>query len=169
MIYYTTTIKKFGVQGEKTGWMYIEVPAAVAQQLKPGNKKSFTVKGKIDNHAIKQVSLLPVGEGNFIIPLNAAIRKGVRKNVGAEIQMRLAPDTTPFEINKALLDCLKDEPAAVETFEKLPPSHQKYFSKWIDSAKTETTKAKRIALSVTALSYGKGYAAMLQSLKAEKR
>src|SRR5947208_3349524 len=76
MVEYTMVILKFDEQGEKTGWTYIEVPADIAQQLKPGNKKSFRVKGKLDNYAIKKVALLPMGEGNFIMPFNAGMRKG---------------------------------------------------------------------------------------------
>ncbi len=45
MLKFTTTIKKFDKQGEKTGWTYIEIPAAIAQQLNPENRKSFRVKG----------------------------------------------------------------------------------------------------------------------------
>ena len=48
MITFKATIKKFAKQGEKTGWTYIEVKAENAQILKPGNKRSFRVKGEID-------------------------------------------------------------------------------------------------------------------------
>jgi hypothetical protein len=48
-------------------------------------------------------------------------------------------------------------------FKTLPGSHQRYFSKWIDSAKAVETKAKRIAWAVTALSKKQGYAEMLRS------
>ena len=41
MIKFTATIQKFASQGEKTGWTYIVIPAELAQQLSPGNKKSF--------------------------------------------------------------------------------------------------------------------------------
>ena len=42
--------------GEKTGWSYIEIPAAIAQQLKPNYKKSFRVKGKwMTTNLAKQV------------------------------------------------------------------------------------------------------------------
>ena len=68
MITYTTTILKFDKQGEKTGWTYIDVPAEIAAQLKAGYKKSFRVKGKLDNLNIAQVALLPMGNGNFIMP-----------------------------------------------------------------------------------------------------
>ncbi|MEJ0102256.1 MAG: DUF1905 domain-containing protein [Bacteroidota bacterium] len=71
MVQYTATILQFAEQGEKTGWTYIEIPADIAQKLKPGNKKSFRVKGKLDNHPIKKVALLPMGGGRFIMPLNA--------------------------------------------------------------------------------------------------
>jgi hypothetical protein len=45
MIKFTATLLKFDKQGEKTGWTYIEIPADLAQKLKPGNKKIFRVKG----------------------------------------------------------------------------------------------------------------------------
>ena len=38
MIKFTATILKFNEQGEKTGWTYIEIPADIAQQIKPNNK-----------------------------------------------------------------------------------------------------------------------------------
>jgi len=168
MVQFTTTIKKFGKMGEKTGWSYIEIPATIAQQLKPNNKKSFRVKGKMDDYQFSQTSLLPMGEGDFIIPLNAAIRKGIRKNVGAVLTISIAEDTSPFEFNRDFMECLQDDPDAIAYFKSLPGSHQKYFSKWIDSSKTEPTKAKRIAQAVTALSRRKGYAEMIRSLKAQK-
>ena len=168
MVQFTTTIKKFGNMGEKTGWSYIEIPAAIAQQLKLNYKKSFRVKGKMDDYQFSQTSLLPMGEGDFIIPLNAAIRKGIRKNVGAVLTISIAEDTSPFEFNHDFIECLQDDPDAIAYFKSLPGSHQKYFSKWIDSSKTEPTKAKRIAQAVTALSRGQGYAEMVRSLKAQK-
>src|SRR3954462_4288515 len=168
MVQFTTTIKKFGSMGEKTGWSYIEIPAAIAQQLKPGYKKSFRVKGKMDDYQFSQTSLLPMGEGDFIIPLNAAIRKGIRKSVGATLTVSIAEDTSPFEYNQDFMQCLQDEPDAIAYFRTLPGSHQKYFSKWIDSAKTEPTKAKRIAQAVTGLSRKQGYAEMIRSLKSQK-
>ena len=77
MVEYTTTLLKFDKQGEKTGWTYIEISSDIAQQLKPNNKKSFRVKGKLDNYTIQAVALLPMGEGNFIMPINGAMRKSI--------------------------------------------------------------------------------------------
>jgi hypothetical protein len=168
MIHFTATIKKFGNQGEKTGWSYIEIPAAIAQQLKPNCRQSFRVKGKMDDYHFVQTSLLPMGAGNFIIPLNATIRKNIHKGVGATLAISINEDASPFEYNADFMACLEDDPDAFAYFRTLPGSHQKYFSKWIDSAKTEPTKAKRIAQAVTALARGQGYAEMIRSLKGQK-
>ena len=168
MIKFTTTILKFAEQGEKTGWTYIVIPTDLAQKLKPNNKKSFRVKGKLDTHAIKQAALIPMGEGDFILPLNAALRKAIGKRKGAQLQVQLALDDSAFLFSKEMMECLEDEPKALENFKKLSGSEQKYFSKWIDSAKTAETKAKRIVLTLDAMLKGYHYGQMIRSLKKDK-
>jgi len=79
MIKFSAILLKFSEQGEKTGWTYIEVPAEIAQQLKPNNKKSFRVKGYLDNYYFEEKALLPMGEGNFIMAIKTEIRKAISK------------------------------------------------------------------------------------------
>lgn len=162
-VQFTATIHRFEKQGEKTGWTYFEVPPDIAQQLKPGNKKEFKVKGKLDDHPIKRISLLPMGGGRFILVLNAALRKAIGKKEGAMVKVQLSEDSSDFIFNKDFIDCLNDEPAAKIFFQSLPGSHQRYFSKWIDSAKTESTRTKRIAMSVNALVKKWGYGEMIRA------
>jgi hypothetical protein len=168
MIQYTTTILKFGSQGEKTGWTYIVIPVDVAQKLMPENKKSFRVKGKLDATAIKGVALLPMGGGEFIMPLKADLRKKIGKRHGAILNVQIAIDKAEFKINADLLECLEDDEKAKAFFNKLTGSHQRYFSKWIDSAKTDATKAKRIAQCLNAFSKNQNYGEMLRALKSER-
>ena len=66
------------------------------------------------------------------------------------------------------MDCLADEPKALEFFHSLPGSHRNYFSKWIDSAKTDATKAKRIAMAVNALARSLPFNIMVREAKANK-
>ena len=165
MVQFTTTILKFAEQGEKTGWTYINVPADVVQQLKPGNKKSFRVKGKLDNYSIKRVALLPMGGGGFIMAINAMMRKGIGKRCGAMLNVQLEEDKTLILLNAELMACLADEPEALKFFKQLARSHQHYFSKWIESAKTDATKTKRIAQTVTAMTRGQSFSEMIRSLK----
>jgi len=60
------------------------------------------------------------------------------------------------------MQCLSDEPVALDFFNSLPGSHKKYFSKWIESAKTSETKANRITRAVVALSRKMGYGEMMR-------
>lgn len=165
MTVFSTIIKQFGRQGEKTGWTYIEIPANIAGELLPGNKKTFHVKGKLDNYPIKRIALLPMGGGRFIMPLNATMRKGTGKRKGAMLKVQLQVDESPFQPNIDFIACLDDDPTAKKFFSSLPKSHQNYFSKWIDSAKTEPTKTKRIAQAVNALSKKWGFPEMLRNSK----
>ena len=168
MIHFTTLIKKFDQQGEKTGWTYIEIPAALAQQLKPGNKKSFRVKGKLDSYPIERVALVPMGGGDFIMALNTTMRKGIGKGKGATLAVQLEVDTQEVLPPEDLIECLHDEPAALANYYKLPPSHRHYFTRWINEAKTEATRAKRIALTVSALARGTNFSEAMREMKKER-
>ena len=169
MIRFTATIQKFDKQGEKTGWTYVLIPAEIAQQLKPGNRRSFRVKGKLDKHKIEKAALLPMGEGDFILPINNDMRKGTGKTQGMKLEIHLEEDKEEIKLDEDMMACLADEPDALRFFNTLAPSHQKYFSKWIQSAKTEATRSKRIAHTVTAMCYGQDYGTMLRSLKQKER
>ena len=163
MVQFTTTIKQFDKQGEKTGWTYIDIPSDIAEKLLPGNRKGFRVKGKLDSFTFKGIALLPMGGGNFILTLNADIRKGIRKKKGAMLNVKLQVDPDGYVLNKDFMTCLNDDPVAKMFFDTLSGSHRNYFSKWIDSAKTEPTKTKRIAMAVNALAKKWGFPEMIKN------
>lgn len=168
MIRFNATIKKFDQQGEKTGWTYIEITAAIAGQLKPGTKTSFRVKGKLDDHAIAGVALLPMGGGAFIMALNATMRKGIRKQVGENLQAQLEHDNNERELPAGFMECLQHEPLALEQYNRLSKSHKGYFTIWLTSVKGEVARAKRMAQAVTALAKGQDFAQMVRSLKQQR-
>jgi hypothetical protein len=169
MISFIARLERFGQQGEKTGWTYIQVPASIAQKLMPGNKRSFRVKGKLDNHNIIQVALVPMGEGNFILAVNASMRKVIKKHEGHEVKVELQVDKSEVKPPDEFIECLKDEPSAFENFNALPKSHQHYFTRWITSAKTEQTKAKRMAQAVSGLAIGRNFAEVIRAMKNNKQ
>ncbi len=169
MIRFETIIKKFDKQGEKTGWTYIHIPATIAEQLCPGNKKSFRVKGRFDAFAFDAMALLPMGEGDFIIPLKADIRKAIKKRAGDKLSVQLSFQPKGYELAADFMACLEDEPKALTHFNTLTGSHRNYFSKWIESAKTEDTRTKRIALAVNALVRKMGYPEMIREQTAKNK
>lgn len=167
MVDYNTIILQFGEQGEKTGWTYIEIPADLAQEMKPGNKKSFRVRGWLDEYPIAGMALMPMGEGKFIMALKEEIRKATRKGRGAMLRVRLEFDTEfKIEMPEDLQECFEFErPEAFEFFNSLAKSHQGYFIKWINDAKTEQTRANRIANTINAAVRRMDYGMMLREQK----
>ena len=165
MIRFSATIEKFGVQGEKTGWTYVRIPARMAGLLDPGNKKSFRVKGRLDEYSIEGVALLPMGEGEFIMALNTKMRKAIKKTKGAKLLLQLEIDREPIVPPADFLECLTDEPKALAFFNGLSKSHQNYFGTWIKSAKTEPTRIKRIARCIDALSKNYDFGRMMREGK----
>ncbi|HLZ88860.1 MAG TPA: YdeI/OmpD-associated family protein [Puia sp.] len=164
MIKFKTKILQFKERmGEKTGWSYIKVPAKLAQQLKPDNKRSFRVKGKLDNHAINGMALIPMGEGDFILALKAAIRKAIRKQAGDSLDVQLEVDKKEILPPKELLECLADEPAAEAYFRSLPKSHQNWYGNWVKAAKTEGTRTRRIAQIVDGMFKKMSFPEMLRA------
>lgn len=142
----------------------------MTEGIKPGQKTSFRVKGMLDNFPINLIALLPMGksgdvEGGFIMPVNATMRRGIRKEAGATVRVDLKLDDSPMPISADLLACLSDDPAAQAHFQTLSRGHQTYFSNWIDEAKTDGTKAKRLTQAVTGLAMGLDFGQMIRYFK----
>lgn len=169
LIKFTATLQKFKEQVEKTGWTYIDIPAEIANKIKPNCKISFRIKGKIDAYCFKATSILPMGEGNFILPLNTTVRKNIKKSrTNEKVVLQVEEDKTELKVSKDLLACLEDDKNAKMIFMKLPKSHQNYYSKWIESAKTDATKAKRIAMCINGFNNNMTYAEMLRVERTNK-
>ncbi|MFD2570088.1 DUF1905 domain-containing protein [Spirosoma soli] len=170
---FTALLKRFDNNGEKTRWTYIDIPDDVSKALKPGQKTSFRVRGKLDEYTIERVALIPMGrsefaEGAFIMGINAVMRKALRKEKGDTVQVSIELDDSPMPLSDDLMACLGDEPKALDFFSQLTKGHQVYFSNWIESAKTVETKTKRITQAVMGLSMGMGYPEMIRYFKSKR-
>ena len=166
MVALTGILLQFAEKGEKTGWTYIHIPVSVALEIKPNNKLSFRVKGFLDQVEISGLALIPMGEGDFILPVKAALRKALHKEKGAMVSLQLELDTDfKIEMPEDLAVCFADEPAALQYFRSLAPSHQHYYFKWINEAKTEATRVKRIGATLNAASKAMDYGEMIRSMK----
>ena len=61
----------------------------------------------------------------------------------------------PATIPRYIQAALKKEPAAWQYFEGLAPSHRRRYIGWIESAKREETKARRLQEAIHLLKAGK--------------
>lgn len=164
---FKTQLLKYRNQGDKRGWTYFLITKVLAKKLKD-TKKSFRVKGFLDKYEIRQVAVLPMGDGDFIMAFNAGMRKGTGKVAGDFIQVALEEDTRKRRLSPDLLACLENEKEAAVFFKTLTPSNQNYFSKWIESAKMPDTKTKRIVLTLSALERKMNYQEMLRERAGKK-
>lgn len=169
MIKFNTTILRFDKQGEKTGWTYIEISPAQAKKMNPGVKVGYRVKGKLDNFSFEKIAILPMGEGGFILPLNGKVRKAIGKKMGDKLRVEMELDKRQIQPSADFMACLKADLEAMKFFKTLSGSHQRYFSKWIDDAKTMQTKTKRIVMALTAFSKKQGFPQMMRANRAERQ
>ena len=166
MITFNAEIERFDSNGEKTGWSYVFIPEAIAQQIKPNDKRGFRVRGQIDNLQIAGKSLLPMGGGDFILPLDGKIRKQLKKEAGHPVSLSLEHDVDfKIEMPEDLEVCLAQEDGLLEHFLSYTKSHQNYFIVWLNTAKTEATRTKRLIMIVDAMAKKQDYGLMIRSNK----
>lgn len=165
MVTFEAIIERTLQGGEKYGWTYVIIPVAVAQQINPGVKVIYRVKGRVGEHHCRQVALLPCGEGNYMLPLNAAMRKEIGRGIGEKVQISLEIDLEEPAMSAELLETLSYDTAAESFFLSLSKSHQRYYSNWIDSAKTFETKSRRLAMAVEGCARGMDFGKMIRHFK----
>jgi hypothetical protein len=136
----------------KGGWTYAEIP-----ELPPDKKAHFgwrKVRGFIEGYEIRKYHLMPMGNGKLFLPVKAEIRKKIGKKEGDTVHIVLYPDTEPLEVPEEMKLCLEDEPKALNFFNSLSESEQKFYIQWIYAAKKEETKIERLAKTINRLAQG---------------
>jgi hypothetical protein len=140
------TLERFEGKG---GWTFVRIP-----EIPQDRKAHFgwvKVRGTIDGYEIRKYHLMPMGNGNLMLPVKAEIRKRIKKDVGDKVHIILYPDNEPLEVPEEMLLCLGDEPRALEFFNSLSESERKFYIEYIYSAKKEETKIDRMAKSINKL------------------
>lgn len=169
MINFKAEIEKFETNGEKTGWSYVFIPEEIAQQIKPNDRRGMRVRGQIDHLQISGKSIIPMGGGDFILPLDGKIRKQLRKEAGHPVSLSLEHDVDfKIELPEDLEVCLAQEDGLLEHFLSYTKAHQNYFINWLNTAKTEATRTKRLVMIVDAMAKKQDFGLMLRSNRKEK-
>ena len=109
---FKSVIQKFSSKGEKTGWTIIDIPQDILLKLKRKDKKEFRIKGVIDDVKFERMATYPIGEGNYVIALNAEIRKKIGKKEGAMVSLKIELDKSEALQSQELIDCLNEDKIA---------------------------------------------------------
>ena len=95
--------------------------------------------------------------GEFLVGLNREVRTGAAAEAGDEVSVALALDTAPREVEvpKPLADALAGAPEASAAFDGLAYTHRKEYARWIEEAKKDETRERRVAQALEMLRAGK--------------
>ena len=98
-----------------------------------------------------------MGTGKHILVIIKDIRKKIGKEVGDAVKISLELDTEPREIDipQDFSMALAEDAAAQETFEKLSFSHRREYILWINEAKKEETRSRRISKAIEMMPHGR--------------
>jgi bifunctional DNA-binding transcriptional regulator/antitoxin component of YhaV-PrlF toxin-antitoxin module len=101
--------------------------------------------------------LIKMGGPHHIVGVPKGIRAKAGKDIGDTIEITVVADDTPREVvvPPDLDAALVPEPAAREFFHALSYTHRKKYVRWIESAKREETRVRRVEKTVEMLKAGK--------------
>lgn len=162
---FKSIILKFANKGEKTGWTYVDIPPDIIPKLKLKTRKEFRIKGLMDDVKFERLATYPIGDGNFIIAINAELRKKLGKKEGAMISVKFELDKSGALQSHELMDCLNEDPEALQQFNSFTPSHKNYFHNYVLTAKGMDTRAGRIVNIMNAMYKKQDFGEMIRSLR----
>jgi hypothetical protein len=127
----------------------IEVPADVVEALGSGKRPPVTVT--VGGHTYR-TTVAPMG-GRYMIPLSAENRAASGLSAGDDVDVEIALDTAPREMKAPddLAEALRASPEAEAFFESLSFSHKRSYVDWIESAKKDETRQRRVAQAIELL------------------
>lgn len=135
-------------------WTFAEITEIPMPKTSFGMLK---VKGKIDDYEFSNTHLMPMGNGHVGLAFKSQIRKKIKKEAGDMVHITLYEDKAPLIIPEDLLLCMQDEEGVLEKFERYTDGQRKAFVDWINSAKTASTQAERIAKTITMVQNGEKF------------
>lgn len=144
---FETTLSAFG---NNTG---IEVPADAIEALGGGRRPPVLVN--VNGHEFR--TTVGAMGGKSLVSVSAAIRKETGLHGGDPVKVTLTISDAPraIDVPADVHEALRAEPKALEFFGRLSNSLQRYHLDNINAAKTDETRARRIAKAVELFLAGK--------------
>ncbi|MDQ6778377.1 MAG: YdeI/OmpD-associated family protein [Actinomycetota bacterium] len=113
--------------------------------------KRFPVVATVNGYSWR-TSVMRKG-GEFLVGLNRAVREEAGVQAGETVDVELVLDTDPREVElpDALANALAADPEARAKFDALAFTHRKEYAQWIDEAKRNETRDRRVAQALQKL------------------
>lgn len=94
--------------------------------------------------------------GEYLLGLSKANREAASVQAGDTITLELELDAAPREVTTpaALAQALAADPGAQQAFDGLAFTHRKEFARWVEEAKRDETRDRRVAKTIEMLHAG---------------
>jgi hypothetical protein len=95
--------------------------------------------------------------GEFLLGLSRAVREHAKVEAGDTVDVELVLDTEPrdVEVPDALAQALAGDSVARAKFDALAFTHRKEYARWIDEAKRDETRDRRVVQALEMLHEGR--------------
>jgi hypothetical protein len=95
-------------------------------------------------------------KGEYLIGLSKEVRAGAGAEAGDTVAVELALDTQErtVDVGPALTAALDGDPAARAAFDALAFTHRKEFARWVQEAKRDETRERRVERTLEMLRAG---------------
>ena len=119
-----------------------------------GTRARVPIRGTINGFPFRS-SLMPMG-GCHMMPVNKALRDGAGAQPGdiVDVVMERDEEERTVEAPSDLKKVLAKNKSAKGNWEKLPFTHKKEIAVWIEGAKKEETRTRRLAKALQVLEKG---------------
>lgn len=117
--------------------------------------KRFPVVATVNGYTWR-TTVMRMG-GEFMLGLNRAVREAAGAEAGDRVEVNLELDTAPREVEvpQALADALAADRDAREAFDRLAYTHRKEYARWIEEAKRDETRRRRVVQALEMLREGR--------------
>jgi Bacteriocin-protection, YdeI or OmpD-Associated/Domain of unknown function (DUF1905) len=141
------------IQNAGGGGAFVEVPFDVEQAF--GSKRP-KIKATIEGVSYRG-TLVRMGGPNHILIILKDIREQAGKTFEDEVHVTVEADEAPrvVAVPKELAAAFKKDKEAKALFDKLSYTHQKEYVTWIEAAKKDETRQRRIAKTLVRLKENK--------------
>ena len=117
--------------------------------------KRFPVVATINGHPFR-LSVARMG-GEFLLGLRREVREQAGVAAGDVVDLQLELDSAPREVEvpPALAAALAADPEAKARFDGLAFTHRKEFARWVEEAKREETRERRVEQALEMIRAGR--------------
>ena len=135
------------------GGAFVRIPFDVEQAY---GAKRVKIVATIDGEPYRG-TLVRMGEPCHILIVLKEIRARIGKTFGDEVEVTIEEDLEPrlVILPEDLKDALAKNPQAQSFFDKMSYTHQKEYVQWIEEAKRQATRQRRITKTIGMLMEGK--------------